>query len=122
MIEDLNPRIVETLARTAENLAGEAAVLKAPARELKKALEVSEKQELPVRQLSELSDPLRTFAVTRWLERERGTLRRVEKSHLDAVAGLAASRRSGKTVELPGHGIVEKGNGLLAFKRKEVEK
>lgn len=113
MIEELNPQIVETLARTAE------------------LMQLSDKSHestfnshttLPVAELKTLEkDEL--FGVLRdWLRSVRGDLRGLELQHIASIARLISSRKSGKTIELPGRQTVSKSGGRLVFAEIKVEK
>jgi hypothetical protein len=49
-------------------------------------------------------------------------LRQIELKHIDSIRRLVNSRKSGKTVELPGGSTVLKQNGKLVFSKNLVEK
>jgi len=57
-----------------------------------------------------------------WLRASRGNLRSLELKHIEAVERLILSRKSGKTIELPGGGRVVKQGGRLVFSNIKVEK
>ena len=103
-LAEYNPRIVETLARTAELLAGQAACEGA---EYPESLAVSE---LKVMAKPELYSTLRS-----WLRSRRGGLRRLELKHIESIERLIHTRKSGKTAELPAGERVIKQNGRLVF-------
>lgn len=115
LLEDFNPKIVETLAKTANLLRLQIAENDAP-REFEFSAELS---------LSELTTLSKTRLYSRlraWLETHRGNLRGLELKHIEAVARLIHSRKSGKTVELPNGQRVIRQNGRLSFKILKVEK
>jgi tRNA(Ile)-lysidine synthase len=107
MLEDFNPRIIETLAKTAGLMrdgggsSGEAMA------------EPADKLALKDLKALEKADLYRTLRV--WLEQHRGNLRGLELKHIEAIESLINSRKSGKTVELPGGDTVVKENGMLNF-------
>ena len=116
LLEEFNPRIVETLCQTAfliqlENVIAEDATPD-PLNGDSLDLEVIRKLE---------RGPLyRT--IRRWLEQKRGDLRRLDLKHIEAIERLVLSRRSGKVVELPGGETVSKQDGRLIFGNLKVEK
>jgi hypothetical protein len=54
-----------------------------------------------------------------WIKSERGNLRRIEATHIEAVAGLLDGARGGRVAELPGGACVERRRGLLLFRAGE---
>ena len=110
LLEDMNPKIVETLANTAslmQNLTVEGNHLP-PTDELV----LGEIKLLPK---TELYDAIRT-----WLRQHRGNTRRLQLKHIQAVERLVFSEKSGRTIELPG-GSVTKTGGKLLYKENKVE-
>ncbi len=124
LMESFNPRIIETLARTAGILREDADALReeatklidlaCDAREGKK-----EESQLRVAPLAGASRSLRRNALRQWLRRERGDLRRLESAHISAIERLLNDGRGGRVVELPGGGRVERRKGNLRFFREE---
>jgi tRNA(Ile)-lysidine synthase len=116
MLADFNPKIVETLANTANLLRGENENAERRQKDKKEgdidwsAGEISLK-ELKILPTAELYGILR-----RWIEANRGDLRRLETKHLAAIERLIFSRKSGRVVELPNGASVVKESGKLAFK------
>jgi tRNA(Ile)-lysidine synthase len=111
LLRDFNPKIVERLAETARLLCHEIG----PAQEV--AAEA-----LKLADLKELSEPELGKLLRSWLAVNRGNLRQIELKHIDALRRLIHSRRSGKTVELPGGSNVVKHAGQLVFKKNNIEK
>lgn len=110
-LRKMNPRIVETLARTAELMRrGEGEKGRAGEGEL--VLSELKRLEKP-----ELYEVLRT-----WLRGTRGNLRGVQWKHIEAIERLIFSPKSGKTAEIPGGGRVVKGGGRLRFEKIKVDK
>lgn len=110
LLAELNPRIVETLARTSDLLRGiqsEPDVAAGP-------LELKRLRPMPT---AELYRQLRT-----WLRSYRGDLRSISLKHIEAIERLINSPKSGKTVEIPGGGRVVRRAGMLSFTNIKVEK
>ncbi|MDQ1558405.1 MAG: tRNA(Ile)-lysidine synthase [Pyrinomonadaceae bacterium] len=57
-----------------------------------------------------------SYALCGWLKSGRGNLRRIEATHIKAVAGLLEGARGGRVAELPGGARVERRRGLLLFR------
>jgi tRNA(Ile)-lysidine synthase len=126
LMKTFNPRVVESLARTAELLRDDAAVLNAAAEELLQAASeeevVTESEQrssilpaLSVDILQRAQRAVRRRAVRLWLERGRGDLRRLELVHLSDVEKLLEGERGGRVALLPGGGFVERRRGRLRF-------
>ena len=125
MLREINPRIIETLARTAD-LMRRGEEEKGRRREGEKGrkgegergrrgdLGLAELKALPKSELYEL--------LREWLRGSRGSLRSVQLKHIESIERLIFSQKSGKTVELPGGGRVVKGGGRLRFAHIKVEK
>lgn len=113
LLEDFNPKIVETLARTAELMAATP-----PPAETVPDIETDG---LLVKELKALTDREMSDTIRSWLKHRRGTTRSLGLKHIDAVARLVLSDKSGRTVELPAGGRVVKTGGRLVFDDKEVE-
>jgi len=114
LLEDFNPRIVETLANTAALLRLQLSI---PA-----GKKMSEQTSISLEELK-LIDKNDCYSVLReWLARERGNLRGIGLKHIESIERLAFSRKSGKIVELPGGARVVKSGGELVFQRFGVVK
>lgn len=111
LLKDFNPKIVERLAETARLLRSELPDDRHASPEPLKTAEL-----LPLKP-SELKPVLRG-----WTAANRGDLRGIELKHIEAIERLIHSRKSGKTVELPGGDVVFKQNGRLCFGKNLVEK
>ncbi len=108
LLEDMNPKIIETLANTATLM--------------QKTTEVHFREhvvpfdnELKLSGLIELDETQRGAAIRSWLGRHRGTMRQLELKHIIAIERLVSSTKSGRTVELPGGSVVKSG-GKLVYK------
>lgn len=113
LLQDFNPRIVETLGNTArlmQNIADRPGVVD-PA-EHPNELTLDEIRAVPK---TEMYEKIRS-----WLKRQRGSTRQLQLKHLEAVERLAFSNKSGRAAELPG-GRVIKRNGSLIYEENKVE-
>ncbi|MBX3292985.1 MAG: tRNA lysidine(34) synthetase TilS [Acidobacteria bacterium] len=111
LLADMNPNIIETLANTAALLQREVP------RELPPVTE-SEDGSLYLTQLRSLPDNALGDVLRDWLEKRRGTRRRLGVKHIRAVERLVKSTKSGRVVELPGGGRVIRSGGKLRFAAK----
>lgn len=116
LMKKFNPRVVETISRTASLLAEDASALNASAAQVLKeaSLDVEGSSELPalnVKVLSEAPVALRRRVLRQWIAEGRGHLRRLEMVHLRAVEGLLEGERGGRMVVLPG--------GVKILRRKQ---
>ena len=122
MLAEFNPKIIETLAKTAEILRRESEFLEEETRK-KRSEEISfDSPEISLKDLKNLSESSLYSLLRQWLESVRSDLRGLETKHLEAIERLIFSRKSGKAVELPNGETIVKENGKLAFKNLEVEK
>jgi tRNA(Ile)-lysidine synthase len=111
MLEDFNPKIIETLAKTAGLMRERSASAgNSPALDITEALKLKD--------LKKLDKPDLYNTLRAWLTYCRGNLRQIDLKHVEAIASLINSRKSGKTIELPGGDTVVKKDGKLAFARK----
>jgi tRNA(Ile)-lysidine synthase len=107
----LNPKIVETLAKTAVLMQNHGAGPKPH----------SSESELTLKSLEGLSDAAIMTALRSWLTKHRGTARSISTKHIEAVFRLVKSTKSGRVVELPGGVAVVKSGGRLAFRHNKLE-
>jgi tRNA(Ile)-lysidine synthase len=132
-----NGRLVEALSRTAELLRESDAALRVAAEALlveasaagtsegEAAAESSGASDcaaLRVDVLREAPGGLRRRALRLWIERGRGSTRRLELVHLRGVEALLEGTRGGRTALLPGGGKVHRKRGWLYLDAKKVEK
>jgi tRNA(Ile)-lysidine synthase len=110
MLEEFNPKIIETLAKTAGLMRNGNAVPDAP------PVGIGEK--LALKDLKPLEKPGLYVTLRAWLEHRRGDLRQIDLVHIEAIESLIHSKKSGKTIELPGGDTVMKEGGKLSFVRK----
>ena len=122
LLSELNPRIVDTLARTAELLTHKSpADLPEPGVENGKPTVFTEDR-LDLKSIRPLTKQELYAGLRSWLRVRRGNLRSLQLKHIEAIERLIHSRKSGKTVELPGGGVVVKQGGNLVFSNIKVEK
>ncbi len=90
------------------------------------ALAVEDPAALSVEVLRGADGAVVRYALRVWIKSGRGNLRRIEATHIEAVAGLLDGVRGGRVAELPGGASVERRRGLLLFRaggaRERVEK
>lgn len=113
LMQQFNPKIIETLAHTAGLMAADVPDIDRVA-EVPDALAVSDLRNLPQSELY--------LVIRRWLDHKRGKLRSLGLKHIEAIGNLVHSRKSGSTVELPGHSRVVKHSGELRFENILVDK
>jgi tRNA(Ile)-lysidine synthase len=117
LLEDFNPKIVETLAKTASLLREESEMLNAVVVSGSDIIRLTQSAEINLRDLKELSKPNLYLVLREWLKTNRGDLRNLDTKHLEAIESLIFSRKSGKTVELPNRESVVKQKGKLLFQK-----
>ncbi|MEQ1765511.1 MAG: tRNA lysidine(34) synthetase TilS, partial [Pyrinomonadaceae bacterium] len=113
MMEEANPRLVESLCRTAELMRGEshAAVPEIP----------NTGSDLDLAHLKTL-EKADLFPVLRdWIKLNRGSLRGLGTKHTEAIYNLIHSQKSGRVAELPG-GDAVKHDGRLSWSTRMPEK
>ncbi len=131
MLQDFNPKIIETLAQTATLLREENEFLDAEMRKINEKPQSTEEtknkgqrtkdeqESLPLKDLRDLFPSMRKRILRDWLKRRRGDLRSLDAKHFAAIENLIFSRKSGKTVELPNGEILLKNDGHLTFMKRE---
>ena len=118
MLEEFNPKIVETLSNTARLIQFDA--------DSKGGLKQDQDQEIPdelrLSDLGKLDKPELYCTLRAWLKSKRGNLRQLELKHIEAIERLVESRKSGRLVELPNGETVVKVGGRLIYEDLKVEK
>jgi tRNA(Ile)-lysidine synthase len=119
MLETFNPRVKESLARASESGARDEDYLRGAASEY---LAGSRGESgLNVSVLREAPDVIRRRVLRLWLRDERGDLRRVSASHIEAVERLIDGP-SGRRVELPEGGVAREFDCLRFIHTRAIEK
>ena len=103
LLSELNPRIVATLARTAEHFAAVPPIAPLP-------------EKLRSSDLVKVSEKERLALIRAWMIERRGSSRRLTFAHINAVDKLLTSTKSGRVVELPGGAVVERSGGWLSYR------
>jgi tRNA(Ile)-lysidine synthase len=114
-LAEINPKIVETLAQTAD-------LMRRCSESTGPVASKADKKNLLLKELKVLERPDLYATVRSWLASNRGSLRSLQLKHIEAIQSLILSPKSGNTVELPGGGRVVKRGGVLTFKNIKVEK
>lgn len=118
MLHDANPKIIDTLCRTAELLRSGP-----PVGQNMHALDGGETVigNLDLRHLRTLGKSDLYPILRDWLRLRRGSLRGIGLKHVEAIADLINSTKSGRIAELPGGSAVKHG-GRLEWHPKQAEK
>lgn len=111
LLEDFNPKIVETLAKTASLMQ------MIPSSDI----QMSVGDELAISGLTELSRAERYEALRGWIGARRGSLRQLQLKHIEGIERLALGKKSGRVAEIPGGRVIKSG-GRLAYEENKVEK
>ncbi len=124
LLLDFNPKIIETLAKTANLLREDFAglVKSADATVKNFAARKQDEQSLDLKELKNLFPSMRRQIIREWLKNARGSLRALDSKHVEAIENLIFSRKSGRVVQLPNGETVTKKQGRLLFEKTKVEK
>ncbi|MEZ5426174.1 MAG: tRNA lysidine(34) synthetase TilS [Pyrinomonadaceae bacterium] len=119
LLRDFNPKIIDTLARTAFLLQEDFEALEKAAdlgiAGFENLLPENRGPELALKDLRGLFPSMRRKILRDWLRDRRGDLRGLDADHFEAVDNLIFSRKSGRMVELPGGQKVKKKGGRIVF-------
>jgi len=116
MLKEFNPRIVEALAQTSELMRHETENRDpGPTRAV-------DPEYLVIKELMAVSRSELQQTVRSWLKAKRGGLRSIGLKHIQAIERLAVSTKSGRSIEIPGFGIVRKHGGRLMYENIKVDK
>jgi tRNA(Ile)-lysidine synthase len=120
MLKEFNPKIIETLALTAELMQKSVPPASAGGTDaVERSTPIPE--ELTIKDLQTLDPGTLHETIRSWLKHRRASLRSVGLKHIEAIEQLIHSKKSGRTVELPGSGLVRKQNGRLRFENIKVD-
>ncbi len=108
MLQIMNPKIVETLAGTAE-LLGQSIV--------NTAIQIEISDELKISELKTLSEGDLYQTLRTWLGHHRGNTRGLGLKHIKAIERLVFSEKSGRVAELPGSESVLREGGKLVYQK-----
>ncbi len=112
MLETLNPKIVETLAGTAELLSQSIA---------NSTIQIEIRDELKISELRSLNEGVLYETLRTWLKHHIGNTRGLGLKHIKAIERLLFSEKSGRVAELPGVSSVVKKGGKLVYQKNWVE-
>jgi tRNA(Ile)-lysidine synthase len=110
LLEDFNPNIVETLARTASLM-----------QQIPNPKPPSDEDTLEIAALRAMSPEAMTNKIRSWLEHKRGNIRSLGLKHIEAVGRVVKSEKSGRIAELPGKASIVRSNGRLAYRENNVD-
>lgn len=109
MMEEANPKIIESLCRTAALLS------EPPASAVSKTAssKPAEGSSLDLAHLKTLEKPALFPVLRDWIKLNRGSLRGISAKHTEAIYNLIHSRKSGRLAELPGGEAVKQEGRLI---------
>jgi tRNA(Ile)-lysidine synthase len=113
LLQDFNPKIVETLGNTAK-------VMRSVVQNGIFTDEHAASDSLQIARLKGLSEGEMSAAVRSWLRNRRGNTRQLELKHIEAIGRLVTSQKSGRYAEVPGGRVVKTG-GCLIYEDNKVE-
>ena len=108
MLETMNPKIVETLAGTAELLGRGTA---------ETAIQIEFADELKIGELKRLGESDLYQTLRSWLGHHRGNTRSLGLKHIKAIERLVFSEKSGRLAEIPGDASVVRKGGKLVYQK-----
>ena len=112
LLETINPKIVETLASTADLMRASIPSLR---------IHAVAANELTIATLRQVPEPEAGDQIRSWLIAKLGTSRQLTLKHIRAISRLAFSDKSGRYVELPGGTRVTRSGGKLVYTKNRVE-
>lgn len=110
LLEDFNPNIVETLARTASLM-----------QQVPNPKSDPDEDNLEIAALRAMSPDAMKNRIRNWLEQKRGSTRSLTLKHIEAIERLVRSQKSGRAAELPGKAAVIRSNGRLTYRENNVD-
>jgi tRNA(Ile)-lysidine synthase len=121
LLEQFNPRFIQSVTRSVEILREDNIALDAAAARL---FELSASAGHRDRESSSLREDLlraapaalRRRALRLWLGQQRGDLRRIEHAHITAIEKLLLRNKSGRFIELPGGATVFRQDSMLHYR------
>jgi hypothetical protein len=116
MLEEANPKIVESLCRTSELMAETPASARSTI-----STENTPSGSLDLAHLKTLNRANLYPVLRDWIKLHRGSLRGITAKHTEAIYNLIHSKKSGRVAELPG-GEAIKSDGRLSWDPQNPEK
>jgi tRNA(Ile)-lysidine synthase len=124
MLEEVNPKIVDSLCRTAELLQTKAELSASAGGEISGEKQSSidlNRPSIPLKELKKLETAELRDSLRAWIKANRGNLRGLQLKHIESIERLIHSRKSGKNAELPGKAMVVKEGGQLVYSKLGVD-
>ena len=121
LMQTYNPRLVETLVRTAEILREENRALDSAATTLLESwcdgepADQKKRGSLRISAVQTTMPSLRRRALRLWIAKLRGNLNKLESAHIRSIENLMMSTKSGRVVELPEGSRVFRSGGFLHY-------
>jgi tRNA(Ile)-lysidine synthase len=116
LLEQFNPRFIQSVTRSAEILREDNIALDAAAGRLLELSRDRESCSLRGGLLRAAPAALRRRALRLWLGQQRGDLRRLEHAHIIGIEKLLLGRKSGRVIELPGGAQAFRQNSMLHYR------
>lgn len=113
LLQAYNPKIIEQLSQTSFLLGEDAEELNLGARKTLESCLID--SSLDANFLKKCSAAMRRRVIRIWLKTFRGSLKRIEAKHLEAIDRLLLEGEGNSFIELPAGGIVIKKKNLLIF-------
>ncbi len=126
-MKELNPKIIETLAKTACLLREDYDALQKFVEQNNKSSQYNnfendfdkrKERNLLIKDLIDIFPSMRRLILRKWLKEERGNLRQLTTKHFEAIERVIISRKSGRLIQLPGGEFIVKEKGKLIFRHK----
>lgn len=116
-LEIYNPKIIETLVKTAELIGENEKLVSQILSQNAEFNQLVLSPTLPIKKLKSLTNPMLYKILREWLLHQRGDLRLLDSKHFDSIAKLIFSRKSGREIELPNFEKIIKQDGKLIFQK-----
>ncbi|MGH3351070.1 MAG: tRNA lysidine(34) synthetase TilS [Nocardioides sp.] len=114
--EDLGPGVTEALARTAEQLREDADFID----DIAEAAHRDLGETLPVETLAQYPPAIRTRVLRLAALRAGSPATELTREHVRAIDELITGWRGQRWIDLPGHVLAKRTNGLVVFERKNI--
>lgn len=124
MLEEVNPKIVDSLCRMAELLQNQSVSPESAGGEISTDAQPQidlNRSSIPLKELRNLESTELRNLLRSWIKGNRGNLRGLQLKHIEAIERLIHSRKSGKNAQLPGKSMVVKERGQLVYSKIEVD-
>ncbi len=119
-LAEFNPKIIETLANTAQILRRENEIAEGKTNGRDDREIDWQGERLAIKNLKNLGESNLHSILWQWLKANCANSRSIESKHIEAIARLISSRKSGKIIELPNGESVEKESGFILFSKRKI--